>query len=251
MNTPIPIVIPWRLDESCQRRGDELRILLRSVERHVSGLSRVVLVCQDLPEWLEPSSVLWIRQGDPFTSCKDANLFRKVGAAIHALGLSGSDRWVFSADDCAFLAPRDLRTMPVIYNGHPREWFAAQTGRGKWFRRMVATFDHLASRGVAMPYSHDCHLPQAFRADTITEAMRTVDYSQGNGYCIYTLWRGLEGVTAGEVLQTDVCNRFETAEDGQTVPLDKPFCNYTDAPFLGGLHERLYDIFPKKSRFEK
>ena len=49
---PLPLVIPYRLDESARRRGDELRLLLRSVARHVTGLSRVVLVCQDLPEWL-------------------------------------------------------------------------------------------------------------------------------------------------------------------------------------------------------
>ncbi|MBO4619691.1 MAG: hypothetical protein J5654_06235 [Victivallales bacterium] len=250
---PLPLVIPYRLDESARRRGDELRLLLRSVARHVTGLSRVVLVCQDLPEWLEPSSVLWIRQGDPYLHCKDANLFRKVSAAVYALGLSGSDRWVFSADDCTFLSPCDLRTLPVIFNGHPREWFAAQAGKGKgkWFRRMVNTFDYLASRGVEMSYSYDCHLPQSFRADTIAEAMRSVDYTQDNGFCIYTLWRGLEGVTSGEVPQRDVCNHFETSEDGRTVPLDKPFCNYSDAPFLGGLRERLFAIFPEKSRFEK
>lgn len=250
--TSLPLIIPYRLDESARRRGDELRLLLRSVERYVSGLSRVVLVCQDLPEWLEPSSVLWIRQGDPYLHCKDANLFRKVDLAIHALGLSGSDRWGFSADDCAFLAPCDLRTMPVIYNGSGRAAYADTPGN-KWHRRMVHTFDWLATQGVAMSYSYDCHVPQVFEAATITEKMQGVPYADGPGLCIYTLWRGLEGKTAGDILQASVVARFGDPSDAQAVSLTdgRLLCTYCDAPFLAGLRERLFAIFPEKSSYEK
>lgn len=244
---PIPLIIPYRIDESYEGRGDELRILLRSVERHVSGLSEVRVVCDRLPGWLDESKVRWIRQGDPYAHCKDANLFLKMCRALD--GETGV-RWCFSADDAAFLKPCDLRTLPVIYNGHAREWFAANPS-SKWHRRMVNTFDYLASQGIQMAYSYDCHVPQTFEVSTVTERLDGVPYDQGDGYCIYTLWRGLEGRTSGDVLQSTMVSRFGDASEGQAVPLDKPLCTYSNAPFGAGLRERLFALFPTPSKYEK
>jgi hypothetical protein len=248
----IPLIIPYRLDESFQGRGDELRILLRSIERHVTGLSEVCIVADVLPEWLDTDAVRWIRQGNPYRNCKDANLHLKIFCAVSELGLSGHDRWCFSADDCAFLRPCDLRTLPIIYNGSPRARYAATPGN-KWHRRMVNTFDYLASRGIQMSYSYDCHVPQVFEAATITEKMQGVDYTAGEGYCIYTLWRGLEGKTSGDIRQSSVVVRYGTAEDASSVPLTdgKLMCTYCDAPFGAGLRDRLYALFPTPSRYER
>lgn len=248
----IPLIIPYRLDESYEGRGDELRILLRSVERHVSGLSEVVIVADRLPDWLDTGAIHWIDQGNPYLHCKDANLFLKISRAIAELGLQGADKWCFSADDAAFLRPCDLRTLPIIYNGSRRARYAANPAH-KWHRRMVGTFDYLASRGVDMSYSYDCHVPQTFRADTITEKMAGVPFDQGNGYCIYTLWRGLEGKTSGDVYQPDIVARFGSAEDAKKVMLldGKSLCTYCDEPFGAGLRERLYALFSLPSRYEK
>ena len=252
MTSPLPLVIPYRLDESFQGRGDELRILLRSVERHVIGLSEVCVVADILPDWMDTDAVRWIQQGNPYRHCKDANLHLKISRAVSELGLHGADKWCFSADDCAFLRPCDLRTLPVIYNGLPRSCYAANPGN-RWHRRMVHTFDWLASQGVNMSYSYDCHVPQIFRADTIAEKMAGVPYDQGEGFCIYTLWRGLEGKTSGDILQSSVVARFGTAEDAAAVSLTdgRLMCTYCDAPFGAGLREKLYAMFPAPSRFEK
>ena len=249
---PVPMIIPYRLDESYEGHGDELRILLRSIERHVSGLDRVCIVADRIPDWLNPTAdgLVWLPLGNPYRSCKDANLHMKIIKAVQFLGVAG--KWVFSADDCAFLRPCDLRTLPVIYNGSTRDRYAANPGH-KWYRRMVNTFDYLASRGIQMSYSYDSHVPQAFEASTITERMREVDYTAGEGFCIYTLWRGLEGKTSGDVRQSDVVAHFGGAEDGKTVPLDdgKICCNYSNEPFGAGLRDRLYALFPTPSRYER
>jgi hypothetical protein len=118
MEEGIPLIIPLKAQESYQGHNDELKILLRSVEKNVGRCSCVCIVADRLPEWLNAKAdgLRWVRQGDPYTQCKDANLFLKMRVAIQVLGLSGQDRWCFSADDGAFLQPCDLPTLPLIYN---------------------------------------------------------------------------------------------------------------------------------------
>lgn len=246
----LDIVIPLKPDESWRGQCDELRILLRSIEANVSGLDRVCLVTDAIPDWLDPQAqgLVWLPVGNPHRHNKDANLFLKVSKALQFLEPAG--KWVFSADDCAFLNPCDLRSLPVVYNGYKRDHFAAPNA-GKWHRRMLRTFDWLKSRGVDMAYSYDCHIPQAFQASTILGKMKDAPYADGDGFCIYTLWRGLEGTTSGNVPQGSMTTTFSSAEDATALPLDKTFCNYSDLPFGAGLRERLYQLFPKKSRFEK
>lgn len=243
----LPIIVPYRLDESWQGRGDELRLFLRSVDRNVTGLSRVCLVTDQVPGWLnlDEPSLMVVDQGNPFAHCKDANLFLKVQLALEALG--GPARWCFSADDSMFLWPCDLRVLPVVFNGSTRDWYAAQNG--KWYRRMVHTFDWLAEHGVRMDYAYDCHVPQVF---SLTAGdIAAVPYGDGQGFCIYTLWRGLEGICRGGVYQPLVVSRYASPEDVVRVRPALPFCTYNDPPFGAGLRELLFRLFPDKSRFEK
>ena len=246
----IDLIIPLKPDESWRGQCDELRILLRSIEENARGLNRVCLVTDTIPEWLDPQAqgLVWLPVGNPHRHNKDANLFLKVDKALQFL--SPVERWAFSADDCAFLKPCDLRTIPTVFNGHAREHFADPKA-GKWHRRMIRTFDFLESRGVEMKYSYDCHLPQAFRSSTVLEKLKNVPYAEGDGFCIYTLWRGLEGKTEGDTPQHSMTTTFCSEKDAQDLPLDKTFCNYSDTPFGAGLRDRLYKLFPHKSHFEK
>lgn len=142
---PIPLIIPYRLDESWQGRGDELRLLLRSLDRLASGLGTVCIVTLDRPAWLQEGNGLELLSiPDRHAHNKDANLHDKVHAALRHLQCG---EFVFSADDCVFTQDIDLREMPVIYQGKTREYFSQQGT--KWARRMLATFDFLAARGVA------------------------------------------------------------------------------------------------------
>jgi len=252
MEEGIPLIIPLKAQESYQGHNDELKILLRSVEKNVGRCSCVCIVADRLPEWLNDKAdgLRWVRQGDPYTQCKDANLFLKMRVAIQVLGLSGQDRWCFSADDGAFLQPCDLPTLPLIYNGTPVQHYMRQMDR-KWYRRMVNTFAYLKWRGVNMAYSYDCHVPQVFEAADLLERLDGVPYDQGAGFCIYTLWRGLEGITSGGILQPAVVSRYGSVEDVEKVPLDKLLCTYDNTPFGAGLKEKLFEMFPDKSRFEK
>ena len=254
VNLPeIPLIIPYRLDESFEQAGDELKLLLRSVERNVVGISKVVIVTDNPPEWLDQSAdgLMVVPVGNPYKHCKDANLFLKMREAINAIGLT-EGKWCFSADDAAFMRRCDLRLIPVIYNGSSRQKFENDKGTNKWHRRMAHTFDYLDRQGIKMAYSYDCHLPQTFEVNTITEKINHVPWDSGDGFCIYTLWRGLEGVTSEGVPQSMMTSHFSGTDGVMEKPLlDKAFCNYSDDPFGAGLKQRLFTVFSRKSRFEK
>ena len=247
----MPIIIPYRLDESYLSRGDELKILLRSIEKNAGGISNVVIVADIVPDWLntDAENLLVVPVGNPYKKCKDANLFLKMQKALKDLQLT-EGKWCFSADDCAFVKPCDLRKIPVIYNGSSRAKFEADKTSNKWHRRMANTFDFLDKQGVHMAYSYDCHLPQVFEVETITKKINQVPWDSGDGFCIYTLWRGLEGITSEGIHQSLMTNHYSGTDINKPL-LDKVFCNYSDDPFASGLKERLFTVFPKPSRFEK
>lgn len=241
----LPIIIPWRLDESCDGRGDELRLLLRSLDRNARGLGKVCIVTSDRPEWLREGDGLELLDvPNRHLHNKDANLHDKTIAALRRLKCP---EFVFSADDCVLAAPCDLRELPTIYQGWTRAEFAGR--HGVWARRMLATLDLLASRGTEMAWSYDCHLPQRFFSGPILEGMAGIDYATPPGLCIYTLWRGLEGVTREGVLQREASQRADDIGPGADL-LAKPLLNYTDAAFRDWLRDRLYGMFPAPSRWE-
>lgn len=254
VNLPaIPLLIPYRLDESYEGKGDELRILLRSIERNVIGISKVVLIADKTPDWLDTTAkgLTVVPVGNPYRHCKDANLFLKMKKGLEALNLK-EGKWAFSADDSAFMQRCDIRLLPVIYNGSSRQKFEADKDKNKWHRRMANTFDYLESMGINMAYSYDCHLPQVFNVDTITEKIDNVPWNEGDGYCIYTLWRGLEGVTTEGTPQHRMTNHFSGTEGVMDRPLlDKMFVNYSDDPFGAGLRERLFTVFNQPSKWER
>ena len=138
----------------------------------------------------------------------------------------------------------------MIFNGSSRAKFEADKDKNKWHRRMSNTFSWLEKNGVGMAYSYDCHLPQVFDVKTITEKINQVPWNEGEGFCIYTLWRGLEGISEGGIPQHQMTSHFSGTEGIDERPLDHMFVNYSDDPFGAGLRERLFGIFPSKSRFE-
>ena len=238
--SPIDLVIP--LGTGSRYGDDELRICLRSVERHVRCLRRVVVVTCTVPSWLR--NVVVVNRGDPLKHNKDGNMINKVLAAIDELGITG--RFALCADDNVFMQDVALDEIPMLYNNKVRAEFAVDDR--KWHRRMVRTFDFLASRGVELSHNYEVHAPQVFDASVLRDAIRGVDYESDIGYGIYTLFRGLCGETGG-VDQRGFKTTHESEADA-SAPMDRMFAGYNDGAFCNGLRERLFGIFSEKSRYE-
>lgn len=235
----IDYIIP--LGTESKFNNDELRILLRSLERNAIGLGTIYIVATQPPSWLQ--NVTIIKMGDPLPHNKDGNIINKVLKAASLPVISSE--FVWSADDNVFMKPVVLSKLPPIYNTRNKEKFANQDSI--WRRRVYRTFEFLEKRGVILEHNYESHTPQRFDTKKLLEAMKGIDYESDIGYTIDTLFFGLLGVTDGEPQADWKCTIERTAE----IDLTKPFLGYNDGGFASGLREKLFKIFDKPSKYEK
>lgn len=237
----IDLIVP--LGIGSKHGNDELKILLRSVEKNVIDIGRVIIVTQAVPDWLQNAVV--VKCGDPLKHNKDGNMIRKVLTALERLDLRG--KFCLTCDDTVFMSRISLCECPLLFNSRGRDEFDANGKR--WHRRMVRTFDYLASRGIHYDYNYEVHAPQRFCADLIRERIKSVDYRSDIGYGIYTLFRGISDEHGGET-QSKFKTTHESIESVDA-PLDRMFASYNDDAFNNGFRERLFSIFNTKSKYEK
>ena len=238
----IDLIIP--LGGGSKSKNDELRIFLRSLEKYGHGIRNVIIVASDPPAWL--TNVRVIRMDDPLKHNKDGNIIRKVLAAIATDDIT--PEFVWSCDDSVLLSEFDFESLPPVFNSRCKADFS-ETG-SIWQRRVRRTFEYFEARGLHLPHNYESHTPQRFPTRKLLRAMRNVDYQTGIGYTINTLFFGLLGITGGfdQAIFKRTC---ETEVAGKEAKLSKILCGYNDRAFFGGLRERLFKLFPKKSKYEK
>ncbi len=235
----VDIVIP--LGNGSKSGNDELRILLRSIEKHGSGYRKIIVVSDYAPDWL--TNVKIIPCGDTLRKNKDGNIITKVLKAAAEPDIT--PEFVWSADDCALLQPLNFEILPPICNARKKDAFPANGTI--WQRRVRRTFEFLSERGILMKCNFESHTPQRFPSRKLIRAMRNIDYKTDIGYAIDTLFFGLLGITDG----FDQKLFKETCESESGWKLNRMFIGYNDTAFLNGLRERLFEVFPHKSRFER
>ena len=240
----VDIIIP--LGPGSKAGNAELRILLRSLEKHGRGIGRILLVTDCAPAWLVPGNGLEVVPcKDTYAHNKDANLFLKL---IAGMNLATTPDIVWTCDDCALLQPLDFATLPPIYSTRPYRDFKKE---GKWHKRMRMTMKELR----LFNWHFDTHTPQRWNVEAARAAIATIPYTLSRGRCINTATmgriHGTKEVPAGAWKQGDVKETCEKEETGKAATLDKLFVAYNDAGFIeGGLWGRLVEAFPSPSRWE-
>ena len=236
------LIIP--LGSESKSQNDELKILLRSVDKNAPGITRVILATVCPPEWIQ--NVELVPTEDSLKHNKDGNLIQKVLDSIRRFDIHGG--FMFSADDNVFVKPCNVEDIPILYNSHGYDYYKKNPRR--WHRRMARTFEFFRERGVEIPHSYECHAPQVFDADKVLKGMEDIDYRSGIGLGIYTAFRAVSGEAGSGIEQGSFKSTHENA-DGAKKPLDRMLAGYNDEAFLNGLWERLLELFPEKSRFER
>ena len=237
----------------CLGRGsshgdDELRILLRSLERNVSGTGRIFIATHYAPKWLESSKITVVDIDDIYTDNKDANLHRKTLEVIRRYDIG---RFCWLSDDVVFLKSVDLKDIPILRGIKPCGEF--QPDR-IWTNRLCHTFDFARSVGADIHFSYEVHAPQVFDGRLLLEKMDGVDYVIQPGLTIFTAWRAVCGQIGlpdeqpftgwKETLSTDVA--------AVNAKLDRPFVGYNDDAFdVIDFRKRLFRIFNEKSIYER
>ena len=234
------LIVP--LGTGSKSGNDELRILLRSAERNFLDIGRVIVVTQEPPDWLRNAVV--VRCDDPLKHNKDGNMIRKVMTALEQCDVHGEV--VVTCDDTVFCQPQRMACCPVLFNRRGRECFADPR---TWHRRLRRTFEFLDGIGTPLTHNYECHAPQTFDADALRSRVQAVDYRSSIGYGIFTLFRGLCGITGG--IDQELFKRTYESRASVSEPMDRQFAGYNDEAFLNGLREKLLAAYPKKSKYER
>ena len=176
-------IIP--LGTGSKSKNDELRLLLRSLERHARNLGRVVVVGDALPDWLTGVEV--VKRGDPCPANKDANIIDKVAQAVRDLGIK---QFVFSADDNILLCDCDCEEIPVLRTERTQGCFApkarlkdgkAELDWNRWRERVYHTFWLAEEWGIPMHNDYEAHAPQLYRdADLLLDGLKGIQDLEGD-----------------------------------------------------------------------
>lgn len=241
------IIIP--LGNGSQSNDDELKILLRSIDRNLKGYGRVFLVTSYCPSWIDMSKVTVVSVEDIYHDNKDANLHLKT---LKTIELCNVKNFVWCSDDNVFMQPMYAGMIPTIHNHRHNDEFK-HGEQNRWRNRVRHTLDWADSRGAHLEHQYECHCPQLFDGQALLEGMKGVDYGKQPGLTIYTTWRVVTDSWHGSLDQRDYKATYEKQDDKNYMTDDlkaRMFCGYNDSCFLNGLRERLFKEFPEKGRFE-
>lgn len=235
--------------------NDEIRLLLRSIERHAKNLNRVIVVGDALPDWL--GNVELVSRGDPMPANKDANIIDKVSYAVRSLKIPS---FIFSADDNILLKDCDLEEIPVLCTGRTQADFLPtikdnKMDWNKWKQRVFHTFWLADELGVPMKNDFESHAPQLYKdSEAILNGLSGIRYHSGLGYSICSLFRIIEGKRDGVPVKgiphRELKITWEKADHFDTPKPNYVFGGYNDDAFLNGLRDWLFAIYPTPSRFE-
>lgn len=236
----VDVVIP--LSNESRSNNDELRIALRSVEKYVKNLGIIWVLGEKVPEWLTNVKVLAIP--DRFKHNKDANLFTKLLYAARCPLLS--ENFIFLSDDQLFLKDFDAKTSKTVFNRRGKDRFNTTS---TWHSRMRFTFEYLEKRGINLSCNFDAHVPVVYNKRIFASIVEKVPFTNKLGFCINTLVCGLEGRNP-DIDQEDVKVTLESPMT-DIIFGDKLFCGYNDKGFNSALKQKLRELFPLKSKYEK
>ena len=250
LKEPVDIIIP--LSNGSSVNNAEIRILLRSIEKHLKGYGRIFIVTHYAPDWLDTSKVTLVDVDDVYNQNKDANLHKKILGVIEKYNVSD---FVFCADDNVFMQDIQARAIPILMNAKPRADFF-KDDLSKWQTRVKHTFEFGDAKGVKLEHHFEVHCPQLFQGKLLAEKMKDVDYVSQPGLTIYTTWRIVTSTCKTSLFQNDHKLTLENecaerlAEMTDQELQGKLFLGYNDGAITGGIIERLKRIFPNKSSFE-
>lgn len=227
----------------------ELLYSLRSLEKHVFGWERVVIVGAK-PAWpLNWLNVEIFPDIDPYTHNKDANIIRKMHFVCRLPNIS--DPFFFVNDDHYFSQDCEAAAWPYYYHGELPGHRGSDYGR-----RLANTRNLLADRGLPV-WHFDVHAPLLIHKQRFLKAFAGLDWidMDGPGVVLKSVYaNSCPEIVAARQPLTDLKITRKTAagtvDDWLARLAGRPCWSTGEfvAPVLWEVVERLY---PEKSRFER
>ena len=236
------IVIP--LSKQSTSDNLELRLALRSIQKYAKNTGNIWIYTEAQLPWLRNAHI--IRQGDPITNNKDANLINKILAASRNPDIN--ERFMFWSDDQVLTAQLDLDNAPIVMNCRGFDYFQRPSGN-KWYTRMKNTMQFIKDNtGQYLNYNYDSHVPQPY---TKSEAsiFEEVPYMRLPGFCINTIYYGMLRKPFTKT-QDEVKVTFEGNNSGMIPSRLKTYIGYDTTCWQNGIGYFLTGYFFTPSKYQ-
>lgn len=220
--------------------NEELRYSLRSVERHLKNIGRIIVVGEN-PNFLSDEvEYHYIKEAKCNKECR---ILKKIFTACE-LGIVKGD-FLFMNDDFFFTKDVDATTYPYYYSkclseGSPNKFYS---------KNIESTHNYLKGLGcTAMNF--DVHTPIIYNSEKFLELQPHIIHSKRNpwGFVVKSMYSNIHGIV-GELYEDVKINRIN---DYTLARIEKTNCvSYSDVGYKRGVKEYLMELFPEKSKYEE
>jgi hypothetical protein len=225
----------------------EARLTLRSVEKNMTGIDRVVIVGEK-PEWAT-DEVLHIPADDIFSPYvnADGNIIHKVLQVCKSRKVSNP--FLYINDDELVLQPIDANDVPNYHGGDLQDKEPSFWLRSFWRTRLRRTMEALIAKGKTT-YFYDWHLPMIMHKRKFKRAAKAMDWRTGVGLCIKTMYGNYVGVEGTDYREARVFQEM-SYEGIKKKVANKPFMTFNDGGLTPAFFKWAMELFPEKSKYEK
>lgn len=240
------LVIPLGT-ESIWNDNDELRYALRSFQKNIPDLGRIIIVGEK-PAWL--NGVIHIPANDPFRHHKDANIIRKILLAIHQVE-DLSDEFYWSCDDHLILRPATAKELRPYFiselKNEPSEFWQG----GVWKQGLFRTMEYLQVNGHTT-YHYDSHIPMPVKKSKFREIMEQMVFKEHERYTINTLYfnQALRSHRHIGILKARFEMPYIHLVDVEALTYNRLYLAYNNQGLTPALKQFIQKQFPEKSQYE-
>lgn len=243
----ITVVIPY---SASQAQGNELRYALRSWQKNFKVPHKIVII-GEREEWFKDEELTFIEL-EQLSENPQVNTMEALKAAIASDAVS--EVFVWSNDDIYLVAPVGIEHIilpkylgllnPGIYSGHYR-------------MNMEHTISLLAENDLPI-LNYGTHTPVIYEKEKLVELLEKYPEVSTGDYVFSSLYFNhfiqiapikLDWKTDGFLLP--VVSQEPDAEKFDKIIKNKVFLNNSVSGYSSFLEERLKDLFPEESIYEK
>jgi hypothetical protein len=244
----IDIVLP--LGTGSERNNIELRMCLRSIERHVKDLRHIHIV-GSIPDWVKPDEVLHVHPVDeiPMGSNPDARIAKKIEWAFQNI-ISAQNLMLWN-DDYLLIRDIALRQIGFYHRGSLQNYIRSRPVKDRYTRAMMNSYEFLkAVMPNHNPMFYDIHVPMLYSRPLFL-ALSNIWAASAltkSGAVVKTVYANLAGVS-GEPLpdckmRGDWMTRITKEAKSRWV------ISYSDEALRNGFVKWMAARFPAPSRWE-
>jgi hypothetical protein len=227
------MTVVYPLGNGSVLKNFELRMSLRSIEKHLSGYTDVWIIGEK-PDWIQ--NINHIPFIDHMERPSDYNIMKKISCACEQPEVTES--FLMFNDDHFLLSPFRSQTFPYYYYS-TLQAHIKKRGMDAYGKRMNNSLQHLLKNDL--PTKHfDIHTPIIYNKDLFLKNVTALDWNIPHAYVIKSLYANSLRIEGEEIPDNKVSQPPQRGKIFSTYPHIK-----------ASITRFLVEQFPKMSKYER